>query len=175
MPGKTKTAAALIAVVVLLSGCTPEPEPTPTPTGFASEAEAFAAAEETYRAYVEAGNQVDLSDPATFEPLFAWTTGELNELDRKSYSEFHAEQVTMTGAASLVRTQPLAMTESVVTLAACVDVSDVVFFNSDGSTRTSPDRNPMQSVTVDLVEGASPTGLLIQTVGASEGDSACSE
>ena len=67
------TAAALGALLMLtLAGCTtPEPtDPTPTPTSaFASEEEAFAAAEATYRAYVDALNEVDLSDPETFEPV----------------------------------------------------------------------------------------------------------
>ncbi len=50
---------------------------------FASEEEAFAAAEETYRAYVDALNQVDLSDPETFEAVYAWTTGDANADERK--------------------------------------------------------------------------------------------
>ncbi|HOQ22628.1 MAG TPA: hypothetical protein PLN62_09415, partial [Microbacterium sp.] len=61
--------AALLALA-LVTGCAPEPAPTPTPTGFASDDEAFAAAEATYRAYVDALNAVDLSDPATFEPVY---------------------------------------------------------------------------------------------------------
>ncbi len=73
-----RTAGLLIALAIAttVSACTPEPAPTPTPTGFASEDEAFRAAEETYRAYVDALNAVDLADPATFEPVFAWTTGD---------------------------------------------------------------------------------------------------
>lgn len=43
----------------MLSACTPTPEPDPKPTKtalFASDEEAFKAAEETYRAYNDAGN-----------------------------------------------------------------------------------------------------------------------
>jgi hypothetical protein len=41
----------------MLAACTPQPEPTPTKTAlFTSDQEAFKAAEETYRAYNEAGN-----------------------------------------------------------------------------------------------------------------------
>lgn len=58
----TRAGAALIAsaaMLGMLSACTPaEPEPTPTKTAlFASEDEAFAAAEETYRAYNDALNE----------------------------------------------------------------------------------------------------------------------
>src|SRR5688500_5990965 len=64
--------AAPALVTGLLAGCAGDPEPAETTHGFASEEEAFAAAEETYRAYVDALNQVDLSDPETFEPVLAW-------------------------------------------------------------------------------------------------------
>lgn len=80
-----------------LTACTPEPEPTPTPP-FATEAEAFAAAEATYRAYVDALNAVDLSDPATFEDVYAWTTGELNANDRRGLTNYHAEGVVEVGS-----------------------------------------------------------------------------
>ncbi|MET0860918.1 MAG: hypothetical protein ABW091_07810, partial [Microbacterium sp.] len=78
IPRLLPLSVALVLASAALSGCTPQPAPTPTPTGFATEDEAFAAAEETYRAYVDALNQVDLSDPETFEPVYAWTTGEAN-------------------------------------------------------------------------------------------------
>ena len=54
---------------------------------FATEEEAFAAAEETYREYVDALNQVDLSDPETFEAVYAWTTGDANAKERERSSQ----------------------------------------------------------------------------------------
>ena len=78
--------ACAVAALVMsaLVGCgTPTDPAEPTPV-FTSEEQAFAAAEETYRAYVDALNQVDLSDPATFEPVFALTTGEANAVRRES-------------------------------------------------------------------------------------------
>ena len=75
---------ALALVLGMATGCQPEPEPSPTGPVFANEEEAFAAAEETYRAYVDALNQVDLSDPETFEAVYAWTTGDANASERKT-------------------------------------------------------------------------------------------
>ena len=75
---------ALAIVLGMATGCQPEPEPSPTGPVFATEEEAFAAAEETYRAYVDALNQVDLSDPETFEAVYAWTTGDANAGERTS-------------------------------------------------------------------------------------------
>src|SRR5690606_38234156 len=86
----------------LLVGCSPEPDPTPTPTAaFASEEEAFAAAEETYRAYIDAFNAVDLQDPATFEPLLATSVGEYQSNERKQLSEMHAEGYVQGGAITI--------------------------------------------------------------------------
>ncbi len=82
---RSLTALALVAMVApVVAGCAPDPAPAPTTAvSFSSEEEAFAAAEETYRAYVDALNQVDLSDPGTFEAVYAWTTGEANADERK--------------------------------------------------------------------------------------------
>ena len=82
----SRVAAAALALAVVLgmtTGCQPEPTPSPSGPVFANEEEAFAAAEETYRAYVDALNQVDLSDPQTFEAVYAWTTGEANASERE--------------------------------------------------------------------------------------------
>ena len=73
-------AAVLACVLITTTGCFAQPDPEPTPL-FSSEEEAFAAAEATYRAYVDALNQVDLSDPETFEEVYAWTTGDANADD----------------------------------------------------------------------------------------------
>ncbi|MDQ1128454.1 hypothetical protein [Microbacterium sp. SORGH_AS_0888] len=95
-------AATVLAAVLVLSGCMPEPAPSPTPTGFADEDAAFAAAEATYRAYVDALNRVDLSDPATFEDVYRWTTGELNASDRKGLSAYHARGLNLNGASEIL-------------------------------------------------------------------------
>ena len=88
--------AALLALA-LVTGCAPEPAPTPTPTGFASDDEAFAAAEATYRAYVDALNAVDLSDPATFEPVYANLSGQALADEKKSLTTMSAEGWVVSG------------------------------------------------------------------------------
>ncbi len=88
---------ALAMVIGMTTACQPEPEPSPSTPVFATEEEAFAAAEETYRAYVDALNQVDLSDPETFEPVYAWTTGDANANERETLSQMHADGWEVTG------------------------------------------------------------------------------
>ncbi|MFS0733240.1 hypothetical protein ABC304_14745 [Microbacterium sp. 1P10UB] len=160
----------------LLSGCTGEPAPVASTPTFATEDEAFAAAEQTYRNYVDALNQVDLSDPATFEPVYAWTTGDANAADRKSFASLHADGVTVDGKTSVSLMQGTGFTADppAFTLAVCLDVSDVRLSNPDGSSAVPSDRPDLQSRDV-LMEGSqeSPTGWVISSFQSRSGDPTC--
>ncbi|HIE61439.1 MAG TPA: hypothetical protein EYQ02_07255, partial [Microbacterium sp.] len=134
-----RAASIVIAMLAVgaLAGCGPtDPTPTPTPTGFASEAEAFAAAEATYRAYVDALNQVDLSDPSTFEEVYRWTTGDANAAIRTSLSSMAAENWTVSGESTVTVVELSAINGAAgrdkVALAVCVDVSRVNVIDADG-------------------------------------------
>ncbi|MET2012809.1 hypothetical protein ABXJ56_14800 [Microbacterium chocolatum] len=170
----------LLALVTgaLLAGCTPEPStPTPTPT-FTSDDDAFAAAEATYRAYVDALNQVDLSDPATFEPVYAWTTGELNASDRTTYSEWHAEGYQIVGEASISSLRPATSTSrqtATLLITSCYDVSDVDVLDASGSSLVDESRPGIQWLEVELVQtGGTTTGLALRSIGPASGESPCS-
>ena len=172
-------AAALSALLLLaLAGCTtPEsPEPTPTPA-FSSEAEAFAAAEKTYRAYVDALNQVDLRDPETFEAVYAWTTGDLNASDRKSFSGWHADGYTKTGAALIISMdqQEVALDpESQVVAHACLDISAVDILDANGASVVAADRPAVQSLSVTFVEASdADLGLRITSLDPASEEDAC--
>ena len=166
------TGAGLLALALLLGGCTPEPAPEPTPTPpFASEEEAFAAAEATYRAYVDALNQVDLSDPETFEPVFGWTTGEANAGERKSLSQMHADGWSVSGRTSVVgaRLADFSPKDGEVELAVCADVSGVDVRDSNGISVVSPDRPDLQASFVTFVSSdQTGTGLVIASIGGSD-------
>lgn len=143
--------AALIGTLSLGGCTTPAPAPTPTPTGFASEAEAFAAAEETYRAYVDALNQVDLSDPNTFEPVFAFTAGDSESNTRRSLSEMHANGWRLVGATRTAQFIPLELDddENVVAIV-CSDVSSVDVLDALGASQVSPERPDLYELQVTL-------------------------
>ncbi|MDN8549474.1 hypothetical protein PUW81_010175, partial [Microbacterium sp. NM3R9] len=91
-----RLAALLLASVLLTAGCSdPAPAASPTapaktaaPTETASDEAVFREAEAAYRAYVDALNAVDLADPATFEPVFALTTGELRSSEEASLMSY---------------------------------------------------------------------------------------
>lgn len=142
--------STLLLTVGVLSACTPESEPTPTPTAaFASEEEAFAAAEEVYRAYIDASNAVDVSDPETFEPLFELSSGDFEAADRKSLSELHAESYSITGTVAMAHFAGVASTYpfEVVTASVCVDVSESDVLDSSGNSvvpASRPHVNPLR-------------------------------
>ncbi len=161
---------ALLLVGAMATGCSgqPAPEPsTPSAPAFASDEEAFAAAEATYRAYVEALNAVDLSDPATFEPVFAWTTGEANSTERESASEMHANGWIVGGATRLLSFEPRDVDpadESRVVAIACTDVSDVTLVDSSGQSVVPPDRPDRYAIRVTFAASTiTTTGLAIST------------
>lgn len=176
---RVAAAVAAVAIVLLLAtGCQPEPAPSPSAAAFATEAEAFAAAEETYRAYVDALNQVDLSDPETFEAVYAWTTGELNASDRKNFSAWHADGYSISGDAlvgSVVGSQARALEGSApeVDVDACYDVSGVAVLDSAGVSVVSSDRPDIQELKVSLVAADTPTQLALQSISGSESDLSC--
>lgn len=155
----------MIAVVAaLVSGCAAEPTPevTPTPT-FTSDSDAFAAAEATYRAYVDALNQVDLADPETFEAVYAWTTGEANAAAREYLSQLHAEGVTLHGESRVSTVSMLPSSRVEVILATCLNVQDIDLRDTDGNSVVDGGRPPEQSFEVSMVRSpAAPHGFLIE-------------
>jgi hypothetical protein len=162
------TTAIAAALLLAASGCTGSPEPAETTPAALTEEEAFAAAEETYRAYVEALNQVDLSDPETFEAVYALTTGQANAGLRKEFSQMHADRWVLSGestATVLTRT----ISDESVELATCLDVSAVSVVDSAGQSTVSPNRRPIQPmlITVDAND------FLILSIENREGEPTC--
>ncbi|MCR2814814.1 hypothetical protein [Microbacterium jiangjiandongii] len=169
-------AVTSVMLVLGLTACAPEPEPTPTPTatGFASEAEAFAAAEETYRAYVEALNQVDLSDPDTFEAVYAWTTGEANAAARESFSQMHANGWTVGGESTPTVVEARAGEDAhEVEVAVCVDVSEVTLVDPSNESVVSPDRPDIQSMALGMAPADTATGWSIALITGRDGEPVC--
>ncbi|MFT4307699.1 MAG: hypothetical protein QM604_12495 [Microbacterium sp.] len=161
-------AAGLVLAAALLVGCAPDPAPTPSATGFADEDAAFAAAEATYRAYVDALNQVDLSNPATFEEVYQWTTGDLNASDREGLSYYHAEGYTISGETSIteIALNSVASDFSTITIDLCLDVSEINIVDANGSSQIDADRVEIQTVRATLITSTSTTGLQIESLAA---------
>lgn len=162
-----------LLLAVGLAACAPAPEPAPSSTGFASEEEAFAAAEETYRAYVDALNAVDLSDPDTFEGVYAWTTGELYATDRKNFSDWHARGYTLSGESRVTAVDVVTYHGARAVIESCYDVSDVNVIDTAGNSLVSDDRPDVQNLQVELVHGDTDTGLRIANISGSRSGPEC--
>lgn len=147
LPSPRRTLLASVALVTLTTlattgGCSASPAPKPTPTPlFATEEEAFAAAEEVYREYIAAFNEVDLQDPATFEAPAEYTDGRYEAGERKDLSELYAEGYVRSGAIAIVRIAPERVDEDgAIYLKTCNDVSATLLTDASGVVVTPPDR-----------------------------------
>ena len=146
--------SALVVTVGVLSGCTPEPDPTPTPTAaFASEEEAFAAAEEVYRAYNDAGNArlrgEQSPDPQDF------LIGTVLEDDIDGLELLRASGLQLVGEISVPRftgqTAELEASGARVVAIVCLDVSGTRVVNVDGADVTPAERPAKLSQEVTMV------------------------
>lgn len=161
----------VVLCAALLTGCAADPIPDATPTpSFTSQADAFAAAEATYRAYVDALNQVDLADPETFEAVYAWTTGDFNATERESLTQMHANSWKVGGESVVLAAEPLSNAED-LSILACVDVSGVTLEDATGESKVSPERPPKYAMSVEFTTSATSTGLTITDVTAVESNS----
>lgn len=161
-PPRTRSALlagfGLLAVAgMLLAGCTPAPEPTPTPTAaFASEEEAFAAAEETYRAYNDAGNDrrqgKSIPDPQDF------LIGAALEGDIDGLNQLQSHGLITTGITEVTSfsglTSQLTTKQPEVTALVCLDVSGVRLLDDDGNDVTPVDRGTTVAQEVTFVGSA---------------------
>ncbi|MEV8170783.1 hypothetical protein [Microbacterium sp. NPDC077486] len=153
-PTALRLLATLAVGVSMLSGCTATPDPTPTPSpAFSSEEEAFAAAEATYREFTRRLNEVDTSDPATFEPLYELSTGDFEKADRKAYSAMHAEGIKVEGETRILSFAAVDSdaTHNAVAAVVCLDVSDVEVTDSNGVSQVAPGRPDVYALRVNFV------------------------
>lgn len=150
----TTVTLGFAAAAVMLSGCVaPVPEPTPTSTAvFASEDEAFAAAEETYRAYVDAEN-ARKNDPRSVPDPQSFLVGEALEADIQTRREFDEVGVHIVGTSVVVNIDRQSADPSAgeVVLGVCVDTSQTRVINEADEDVTRADRDEMVATDVTLV------------------------
>jgi len=149
--GRDLAAGGLL--LAALTACTPSAAPTPQPTAtaaFTSDAEAFAAAEETYRAYTAAMNAVDLANPESLENLYRYSTGEFQAADKETYSKLHAQGLRMTGEVRVTKFQGTEFDVQARTIEAriCVDVSRSDVVDASGHSHVAADRPDMNALRV---------------------------
>lgn len=162
----------LALVATTMSGCAPEPQPSPTPTpAFASEEEAFAAAEEVYRAYNEAVNAERRGD-ADAEPR-DYLVGLALDGDTNARQILGGEGLVISGngvIADVARERAeIAHSEVLIEIRVCLDVSSTSVLDESGTDVTPVARQLRVPLRITMTESAH--GLVISESTTDEGDS----
>ncbi len=145
----TAHAAAALLIVAALTACTPDPTPTPSPTGFASDEEAFAAAEDTYRAYIDALSARQTGDESV-DPL-DFLTGQALEDAINSDRQLELEQLELSGPITVTSIEPKDATDYSASAHACVDMSQARVLDASGTDITPPTREDQFSVDIEAI------------------------
>ena len=155
--------AAVLAAVVVLSGCTPAPHtvtPAPAPSStpvFASDADALAAATAAYAKYASVTDQIFQNGGKSLNDLEEVATGDLlastiDGFKRASDAGLHSTGRTTFDQVQLQQYDPASTGKSIVTAYVCEDVSNIDVLNSAGKSVVSADRpnRVLYEVTFDL-------------------------
>lgn len=152
---RATTAAVLLAAsVVALTGCLGSaPEPSPTPTAvFSSEEEAFAAAEETYRAYSAASN-ARRSDPTSSPDPLDFLISDALESALDARRQLEEAGVRAIGDTLIERIDPVAVdpARGEVEMDVCLNSANVRVVDEAGVDVTPSTRPDQALVRVSLV------------------------
>lgn len=163
-------AVVLTAALGCLTACAPTPVPTATPTAaFASEEEAYAAAEEVYRAYNDALNERRAmtagADPQRYLTGSA-LEGDIDTARLLSSADLHATGIA-TIEAFIRESADLSIGAATVTAVVCIDVSAISLLDGSGADVTPPERGDTIAQQVVLI-GASDS-LLISNESTADG------
>jgi hypothetical protein len=149
MLARVARAIAVAALVgAALTGCAGSPEPHESTTTPMSDEEAFAAAEETYRAYVDAVNARRVDEHSTPPPQ-DFLIGEALEADLETSRQLEQQGLRILGETEVTVTN-FRRIGSGVELLACLDVSETRVINEAGEDVTPTDRAGSQAVTVTV-------------------------
>lgn len=143
-------AVALVAAAIGLAGCTPGPAPKPTPTPlFTSEADAFKAAEQVFRDYIETVNSEESDSTADPQRFLA---GKALDEDVASVRDLKSSGHRIVGATVIsdYRSKSYAPESKTVTSLACLDVSATRIMDASGNDITSKNRPSIVAVEVSL-------------------------
>lgn len=146
-----RLAAVAVVAGALATGCTGSPAPTPsTPTPL-SDDEAFAAAEATYRAYVDAVN-ARREDPMSQPDPQTFLIGEALEADIETQRQLDQAGLHLVGPTRIVSIARGSVSSEGedVALTICLDSSEGRVVNANGEDVTPPDRESQPGLAVDF-------------------------
>lgn len=146
--GSALAAAGLL--IGMLSGCTPTTTPAPKPTktaAFATDEEAFKAAEETYRAFIDESNREEGDEEKYLGGL---------AVDDHLDAEQQLKHAGLRGVGEAIVTtfevdnSTLSSDRSSLTATACLDITDVRVINIDNQDVTPDNRSDVVATRVEM-------------------------
>jgi hypothetical protein len=143
-------AAAVLCAIV--SGCSAPAEPAEPSPLFTSEEQAFAAAEETYRAYVDALNAVREDATSTPHPS-DFLTGNAFQVDLETSRILAESGLAILGTTVIDSVSPddISRTKHKTSLSICLDSSGTSVVNESGDDVTPADRSEFTLLLVSFV------------------------
>jgi hypothetical protein len=163
---KARLAAMTLALVLaacVASGCSASPAPAESTPAFPTEEEAFAAAEETYRAYVDALN-TRRDDPSSEPDPEDFLSGQALQVDFDTQQQLAEAGLSISGRTAITHLEPDSASAdlSTVVVSVCLDSSQTRVLNADGEDVTPADRVSLTPVVVTL-ESLGSTFLIIDS------------
>lgn len=146
----TTVLAAAFLLAGALAACTPQPAPQPSPTGFASEEEAFAAAEATYRAYVDAVNARRADENSSPDPT-DFLIGDALSASIETTRMLESNGLRLVGSSTIAGLHLAASTEQSATLNVCLDSRKSKVVNEEGVDVTPGTRADFNALEVVVV------------------------
>lgn len=155
LPRHISLPAVALALTFALgtTGCTTETAPSPTPTAlvFETDEEAYAAAEEVYRAFLDEYNSMKYDDSKELTSLEKYMSGDFLLSTRKGFSQLHADQIGRVGETKVVWIRGVSRTEdNLITMLLCEDITTVDLRDADGISLVNPERDNFPARIVDF-------------------------
>jgi hypothetical protein len=137
---------ALMAVGLVACTTEPAPAPLPTPSALSSEDAAFAAAEATYRAYVDAVN-ARREDPQSLPDPESFLTGAALADHRQTEQILDTKGLAVVGP-SVVRAIRRSAEVDPIRLTVCLDASETAVLDTSGTDVTPTTRAELLAIEV---------------------------
>lgn len=167
---RRRTAIVALALGIALAGCaSPAARPTPAPSFFADADAAYAAAEATYRAYVDALNARRGNADSEPEPN-AFLTGQALENEVEAQAQLSDLSLRVIGQSIVVSFVPVTTADASTEVVAevCLDSTATRVMDSTGSDVTPDDRENLTSLSVTLQRLGEDWVITRSTVGEHE-------
>lgn len=149
--------ALVLVAGVCLAGCTPaSPDPAPTPRVSADPtAQAAAAAEATYRAYVDALN-ARRDDPTSQPDPMDFLAGDALSDARKSTKRLESKHLRLVGRTRVISSAALRVTDRETVVAVCIDSTNVRLLNEHDDDVTPANRSDVGPLEIHVTTEPNP-------------------